>query len=280
VPLSALCLAFASAIVHALWNVMLKRTKDLDASSAGVFTVSMALSAVASVFVPGQAFPAAPAFLWGVAAGLCEGGYFVGLVRSLEEAPLGWSYGWMRGSSIILVWPVSVLCLGEPFRGVSLVSIALVCLGLGLLGAASGRGGSSRALGWALLAGVCIAAFNVFYKLSLSAGAQPLALFSLSMAVGLPIQASVRILRSGWKQFRWRPESPGLVVLAGVLCAVGFMMFLLALAKAGTGAVTTIRNTSVVFAMLFSLALGERPRPRQWLGAALVTLGAAGLGWR
>jgi drug/metabolite transporter (DMT)-like permease len=47
----------------------------------------------------------------------------------------------------------------------------------------------------------------------------------------------------------------------------------------GAGAVATLRNTSVVFAVLFSWILGERPPLKQWLGAALVAAGAAGLAW-
>lgn len=278
-PLVAVLLAFGSAIIHAAWNVMLKRARDLDAASSGVFAVAMVLSACASLLVPGPAFPTRAALLWGLAAGLFEGCYFIGLARSLEGAPLGWSYSWMRGSSIVLVWPVSAALLGEPAQGLSVLCIGTVCVGLALLGAASGRASSRRALPWALATGVCIAAFNLFYKLALGSGAQPLALFGLSMAVGLPIQITVRILRRGWQAFQWRPESPLLVAGAGVLCTIGFSLFLVALDLSGAGAVTTIRNTSVAFAMLFSLTLGERPRPRQWVGAALVTLGAAGLGW-
>ena len=41
----------------------------------------------------------------------------------------------------------------------------------------------------------------------------------------------------------------------------------------------TLRNTSIVFAVLFSRVIGERPGPRQWAGAALITAGAMGLAW-
>jgi len=259
--------------------VLLKRSRDLDSASAGVFLVAMVTAGGASLLVPGRAFPDGGSLAWGLAAGVFEGCYFTGLVRSLERAPLGWSYSWMRGSSIVLVWPVSVLLLGEGFRWSSLACVGCVCAGLALLGLASGGSKSPGALAWAFFTGVCIAAFNLCYKLSLGHGAQPLALFSLSMAVGLPIQASLRIARQGWSTFRFLPERPGLVLAAGLLCTLGFALFLVALGRTGAGAVTTIRNTSVAFTMVFSLALGERPGPKQWLGAALVTLGALGLGW-
>jgi uncharacterized membrane protein/multidrug transporter EmrE-like cation transporter len=280
VPLTAVLLAFTSAIIHALWNVLLKKTRDLDSASAGVFAVSMLLTAAAIPFVPGRAFAGAPAVLWGLAAGVCEGLYFVGLVRALERAPLGWSYSWMRGSSIALLWPVSMLFLGEPFHGTSLACVLVVCMGLGLLGASSGPTRSRGALPWALLTGLFIAGYILFYKLSLSHGAQPLALYSLSMAVGLPVQTVVRIRHRGLAAFRVIPEQPGLVLVAGFLCALGFSLFLMALSMTGAGAVTTIRNTSVAFTVVFSLALGERPGRRQWLGVVLVTLGAVGLGWK
>ncbi|MDR3682808.1 MAG: DMT family transporter [Geothrix sp.] len=278
-PQTALLLAFASAIIHALWNVMLKRTRDLDSASAGVFAVSMLLTAAAIPFIPGRAFAGTQAVLWGLAAGVCEGSYFVGLVRTLERAPLGWSYSWMRGSAIALLWPVSMLFMAEPFRWAALGCVTAVCTGLALLGSSSGPR-SRGALSWALLTGVCIAGYILFYKLSLARGAHPLALYSLSMAVGLPIQTLVRIRRRGFAAFRVFPEEPGLVLVAGFLCALGFSLFLVALSRTGAAAVTTVRNSSVAFAVIFSLALGERPGARQWAGVALVTLGAMGLSWK
>lgn len=278
--LVALALAFASAIIHALWNVLLKRAKNIENASTGVFVISMVLSGGVSLFLSGKAFPEPAALGWGLAAGACEGCYFVGLVQALRRAPLGWSYAWMRGSSIALVWPVSVLLLAEAFQLRALLCVIVVCTGLMLLGVGSGGTRKPGALSWALAAGACIAGFNLFYKLSLAHGAQPLALFSLSMAVGVPIQLCVRMRRSGWAALRIVPEQPALVAVAGFLCALGFSLFLVALAMSGAGAVTTIRNTSVAFTMLFSLALGERPGASGWAGAALVTLGAVGLGWR
>jgi len=41
------------------------------------------------------------------------------------------------------------------------------------------------------------------------------------------------------------------------------------------GAVLGVLATALVFAQLLALLLGERVPPRQWIGAALVALGAA-----
>jgi drug/metabolite transporter (DMT)-like permease len=66
---------------------------------------------------------------------------------------------------------------------------------------------------------------------------------------------------------------------AGVLCTVSFLVFLSALARGGAGAAVTLRNTSVVFALLLAWALGERPGRRQITGTVAVALGAVLLGW-
>jgi uncharacterized membrane protein len=43
--------------------------------------------------------------------------------------------------------------------------------------------------------------------------------------------------------------------------------------------VLTLRNTSVIFAQLLSLAIGERLRVRQVVGALLVGVGAVLISW-
>ncbi len=202
-----------------------------------------------------------------------------GARAALERAPLGWSYTWMRGGAVLVVWPLSIALLGETLRPVSALAVAAVCLGLACMGAAPERERKPGGLFWAAGAGLCIGAFTLCYKFSLSAGAHPVALFATTSSLSLPIQLGMRVARRGLREGLRPPEQKGLVLLAGVLCTASFVLYLQALAMTGAGAVATLRNTSVVFAVLFSWALGERPSARQWLGAALVSAGAVGLGW-
>ena len=55
----------------------------------------------------------------------------------------------------------------------------------------------------------------------------------------------------------------------------GFSVFLFGMRSAGAGAVLTLRNTSILFAQVFALVLGERPKRLAVVGAVLVTGGAA-----
>ena len=59
------------------------------------------------------------------------------------------------------------------------------------------------------------------------------------------------------------------------VCAASFLIFLVALREAGAGLVLTLRNTSILFAVLFGWLLGEPPHRRTAVGALLVAFGAA-----
>ena len=276
--LFTLTLVLLSAFLHAFWNALLKRAADPEAVSTGIMAVALLAAGSATAFLPGPAFPDRPALVWGLAAGCFEGLYFLTLARALGGASLGWSYTWMRGGSILLVWPVSLLFLGEAIRPFPALAVLVVCLGLAFMGFTP-RSGDRRSLAWAATVGSAIAGYTLCYKLSLGHGAMPVPLFALSMAVSLPIQVAVRILRGTFHRTSGRAHPWGLMLAAGLLSTASFTLYLKALTLGGAGVMATLRNTSVVFAVLFSWALGERPSPRQWAGALLVAAGAVGLAW-
>ena len=275
----ALLLVLGSACLHALWNALLKRARNIQSASLGILGVSVLITGAMIPWITGPMFPTGKAWLWALAAGLGEGCYFVGLARALRAAPLGWSYSWMRGVGMLLVWPVSILCLGEALRPFSALAVAVVCLGLMVMGLVSARGQGFRAFFWAGATGVCIAGYTLCYKAALANGAHPVGLYGLAMLVAMPIQVGVT-LRAQGRAGAILPDQWGLVAVAGTLCAGSFLFYLEALTLEGAGIMATLRNTSIVFAVLFSRAIGERPTRRQWAGAALITAGAVGLAWR
>lgn len=277
--LATLLLVLASAFLHAAWNALLKRASDLEAASMGIIATALAATTALAFLLPGPAFPDGPSLLWGLAAGVFEGLYFLALSQALARSPLGWSYTWMRGGSLLLVWPVSLACLGEPLRPSSAAAVLVVCAGLGLMGLAPHRASSRGGWGWAVLVASTIAGYTLCYKMSLAHHAGPVALFAVSMAVALPIQVLVRSAR-GSLRASLRLSQPGLALGAGLLSTASFVSYLVALSLGGAGVMATLRNTSVVFAVLFSWLLGDRPSARQWAGAGLVAAGAAGLAWR
>ncbi|HEX8819425.1 MAG TPA: EamA family transporter [Archangium sp.] len=278
---AALVLVLSSAFFHALWNALLKRHEDPENAVVGVIAVTVVSGGLWALGLEGDAFPSSQALLWTLVAGVLESGYLATLARALHHAPLGLAYTVSRGGALLLVWPVSVLWLGERLTPWAVVGAALVALGMAVMNLVRPQEGRvGEGVLWALACAACIAGFNVSYKRALGAGAQPPALFTLSLGVALPLLVLPRLRGQSWPGLlRKVIARPLLLVAAGLLCTLSFSLLLLALAHSGAGAVLTLRNTSIAFALGLGALQGERLGRRQLAGAGLVLLGAVVLGW-
>jgi len=278
VSTSVVLLVLLSAFVHAGWNALLKRERDTEAAAVAYLTVCTAAALVAACVWPGRAFASARAVYWSLGAGVFEGVYFVALAIALGRAPLGKVYTVSRGGALVVVWPVSVLWLGEAVNAPRVVGTLLVAAGLVATGWPQREQESSASgTAWAAVAAVAIAGYHLGYKQALAAGGSPAAVFALSLAIALPMNWA-RLADGRRALAAWR-ASPFVVTIAGVLSAGSFLAFLGALVRGGAGLVLTLRNTSVVFAQAMAWLIGERPARRQILGALLVAAGAVLLGW-
>ncbi|WP_233261571.1 DMT family transporter [Vitiosangium sp. GDMCC 1.1324] len=278
---TALVLVLSSAFFHALWNALLKRHEDPESAVVGVIAVTVVCGGLWALGLQGAAFPSSGALFWSLAAGVLESGYLLTLARALRRAPLGLAYTVSRGGALLLVWPVSVLWLGEQLTPGSVAGAALVAVGMAGMNLVLPRGAVGQGVLWALVSAACIAGYNLSYKRALGEGAQPPALFTLSLGVALPLLVLVRLREeAGWGALRRKVMTrPLLLVTAGVLCTLSFSLLLIALVNSGTGAVLTLRNTSIAFALGLGALQGERMGRRQLAGAGLVMLGAVLLGW-
>lgn len=136
-------------------------------------------------------------------------------------------------------------------------------------------------MGWAIGCAVSIAGYHLAYKAALEEGVNPSACFALSLA----LSATINGVRLG-AVHRGR-EPLGVLVrarwprllLMGIVCSGSFLILMEALALGGSGYVLTLRNTSVLFAAAMAWFIGDRPRPGELAGAAMVATGAALMAW-
>lgn len=278
-------LVLASAALHAVWNAMLKRTRDPEDAVTAVLLVSAAASAVTALVLAPSA-PPRSSIGWCVVSGLLEAFYFVTLARALSRAPLGPVYTTVRGGSLVVVWPVSVALLGERLSLPVAVGTLLVVLGLVLTGSSetAGARGDDRPLlarlGWAFVCAAFVGAYQLAYKVALVRGGHPASVVAVSLgtaSVALTIARGRAHARRAWAATR---AEPGKVFAGGVLASAGFTVFLLALRHGGAGKLVTLRNTSILFAQIIAVIGGDRPRRLAVVGALVVTAGAALLALR
>src|SRR6478735_46568 len=109
VPFTAFALAFSSAFVHALWNLLLARARDSEAATA------VALIAGTIVFAPVAALTwdiGSAALPYLAASAALEVAYFALLAAAYDRGELSLIYPVARGSAPVLVAIFSVALLG------------------------------------------------------------------------------------------------------------------------------------------------------------------------
>src|SRR6266576_1380965 len=100
VPLTALALALAAAFVHALWNLLLARARDIEAATAVALVVAVAVFAF-----PAAAFWHVDGRVWPYVVGSAgfELLYFALLAAAYRRAEFSVVYPIARGSAPVLV---------------------------------------------------------------------------------------------------------------------------------------------------------------------------------
>lgn len=243
-----------------------------------VLAAALVFAAIAAAILPGRGFPTRHGLLWTGAAGVFEGLYFLTLAAALGRAPYGAVYAVARGGALLLVWPAAALWLGEPVTARGATGALLVGVGIAGVAGAGRERSSGAGMAWSAACATAIAGYHLCYDRALREGASPAPVFAVALAVALPlVWAAAR--RAGQVEAPWGPGDAFRRVAAGALATVSFLLFLEGLSRSGAGVALTLRNTSVVFAQLLALLIGERVPPRQWAGATLVALGAAVLSW-
>jgi uncharacterized membrane protein len=273
-----------SALLHALWNALLRLEKDKDRALVAAVAVAtvLAIAVAGSRWALGSPpFATVESGLWAVGAGVLEWIYFASLARALDRGPLGAVYTISRGGAILVVWPVSIAVFAEPLTLTSGIGSGIVLTGLVLagLGAGTTREARNSALAWAVLCAIAIAGYHIAYKGALGSGGNASAVFALGLSVASAINIA-RLGREGRQIARALfVARPGRVILMGIVCGGSFLILMEALHGGGAGYVLTLRNTSVLFATAFAAMIGERPRRPEVLGALLVAMGAVLMAW-
>lgn len=275
--IAVLLLVLTSAMLHAGWNAILKRSREPEIAVLAMITVA-ASSAVALALALRVPAPNARSVAWSLGAGVLESGYLITLARALSRAPLGTVYTIARGGALLVVWPVSIGVLGEELTLSRAVGTALVLAGL----AATSRSSSTTraepaaksGLVWAAICAAFIGGYHLAYKLALHEGGNAPAADAISLttaaAINLGLAGPTKI-RAAARALRAEPVR---VLSGGVLANLSFLLFLFAMAQGGAGVLLTLRNTSILFAQGLAFAMGERPGRLGLWGATLVFCGA------
>lgn len=269
----ALALVLFAALLHAGWNAMLRGGSDRALTLSGV----AAAHAIAGLGLLAWAAPPAPeSWPWLLASALLHYLYYWLLFRAYREGDLSQVYPVSRGMSPALVTLGAMVLIGETLSPAGMVGVALVSCGIGLL--ALGARGKGRAPLWfAVVLGMVIALYSVSDGIGIRASDSLFGYMGWLFLSEALVPAVIL-----WRRRSARRPLPGRVLalglLGGVFSVAAYGIVLYVKTMAPIGAVSAVRESSVIFAALIGVfVFGERPAGLRLGAAAVVALGVVAL---
>jgi drug/metabolite transporter (DMT)-like permease len=263
VPASALAFALGSAVLHAVWNLLLGRARDVQAAAAATFALSLV---VAAPFAAIWWHADASVWPYALASTLLEAVYVVALAHAYRTTDVSFTYPLTRGLAPVIALGVAVAVLGHHASVAEVGGVLLVGAGVVLVRGLRGRGDAQ-----ALLLVATIAASIAAYTLIDRAGIQRAGAFSyyILIMVGPCLAYPFLVGRAAIVK-----AVNGEVLLASVATFASFALGLLALRKGAAAPVLAVRSSSIVIATLFARRfLAERVSWPRLAGSLLVFSG-------
>jgi drug/metabolite transporter (DMT)-like permease len=267
-PLSALLLALGAAMLHAGWNVLLARARDVRAATTVALVVGVILFAPFAAATCRVEVSAVP---WIACSAALELVYFVLLTAAYGRSDLSLVYPIARGVAPVLVL-VGASAAGAALGAWQALGVVLVGVGVVLLRGLRGPVDTPGVL-LALAIAATIAAYTLVDKQGIE-HASPIAYLELVL---LPVALAAllgHVLRGQTKKLA--AEIGWASVAAGISSFAAYALALGALSLGPAAAVAAVRETGILFAVaLGALALGEPVGRWRAGGAALAVLGVA-----
>lgn len=278
--MSPYALILISAILNSAWNMSVKPSKDKDS----FIFVTIFLSCV---LVYGLMLVMNIPFYLGtglgvhysILAGVFEGGCLISLAKGYALLPAAKVYSVMRGAAMVMVWVVSLILGLDPFNKITLLGSAIVFLGIIFSSYGQNKievkGGE---LFWPLFGAACICGYHLCYGESLKLGAEPTALFIASLVVSLPFiffpirkNFSQKFLYPILNEKKW-------LFISTLGAAFGFVFFLYGFKQVTPGYSFTLRNSSILFSVLFTYFINDKITRSQVVSALIIGLGVLVMG--
>jgi drug/metabolite transporter (DMT)-like permease len=275
-PALAIALLLSSAALHALWNLLLKKSQEKYLAMGWQVIIGSIVSIFTLFFI---GLPPRSMWFFVLISTILEAIYFGILTYAYNDNDFSLVYPVARGAAPALVVIWSALFLNEiPSIG-GLLGIFMIVCGLAIIGATSLLQNPTgkphfRGIGIALSVALVISIYTLVDGFAVKHG--PPLPYGLSLFMLMPVFTTPLIVRHyGWEHsLKTFKDQPARLILVGILAVVAYLSALFAYSIAPVNYSEAIREVSVVMGAFAGwYFLGEQMGKIRILGAVVIFAG-------
>ena len=270
-----------AALLHALWNSLVKSAGDKVMSSARVCLWTGLVAVIVALATPRPEWASAP---YVVASAVIHVGYFLLVGRLYRTADLSVAYPLMRGLAPLIASGIAAATLREFPPPLALAGVLVNVAGVATMGLSVLRHGriDGRTLGVALINSAVIAIYSVVdgegARVAGPSAAHAFAYNAWADALTAVFYAPVIFAIGGRSVAARLLHDPGRSALGGLAAFGGYALVVWAMTQTSIGAVAALRECSVVFAAIIGVVfLGEPFKGVRAAAALLILAGVVAL---
>ena len=275
-PTFAILLLFASASLHAFWNLLLKRSQEKYIAMGWQVLLSGVFAFLILLII---GFPPRSMWIFAMVSMSLEAIYFILLSNAYTDNDFSLVYPIARGTAPAFLMAWSVLFLHEELTTGGMAGVGLIVCGMVVIGATSllkAKGNRIQLKGilTALSVALIISIYTLVDGVAVRNGS-PLS-YGLTMFMLIPILTTTyNIRRFGWKSFTSAWNGPRIpLIFAAILGVVAYLLALFAYTIAPVSYSGAIREVSVVIGAFFGWQfLGEKMGGMRVVGAIIIFAG-------
>ena len=275
-PILAIVLLLTSASLHALWNLLLKRSQEKYSAMGWQVLISGVFAFFLLLFT---GFPPRSMWLLALISMALEAVYFILLSNAYSDHDFSLVYPIARGTApaFLMLW--SILFLHENPTTAGVIGILMIVSGMVIIGATSliqNRGSRVHFRGILTALGVALTISLYTFIDGTAVKHGPPLPYALTMFMLVPfLTTSYNVRRFGWKHFAAAWNGPRLpLILAAALGVVAYLVALIAYSFAPLSYSGAIREVSVVIGALLGWRfLDEKMGGTRLLGAVVIFAG-------
>ena len=271
----ALGLVLFSALLHAGWNAMLKAVDD----RAGVLgAVSLAHALAGVMLITLSPLPDRASWPSIFISTVVHYGYYLLLFRAYRHGDLSQVYPISRGVAPAIVAVSAWAMIGETLPPLGWAGLATISAGICLLAMLRGAAAAPRStLGLALLLGLCIGSYSVADGIGIRQAGTATGYMGWLFLCEAPVPLVIALHRRR-NRGHFAPRTMIMGLMGGVAAVTAYGLVLYVKTLAPLGAVSALRESSVIIAALIGvLVFGERPWRGRIVAACVVAAGVVAL---